>query len=121
MTSDMVLASALAVDIKLQMGQIVSQMISRFALLLIAAAPALSVEAATFADCPKLSVSSARSLIAVRVVKIIDGDTIDVSFSDEPATAPPYQVRLAGIDAPEKDQPYGKASAAMLRACRRAI
>jgi endonuclease YncB( thermonuclease family) len=37
------------------------------------------------------------------VVGVIDGDTIDVRAGD----TPPYRIRLAGIDAPEKKQPFG--------------
>jgi endonuclease YncB( thermonuclease family) len=37
------------------------------------------------------------------VVGVIDGDTIDVRTGD----TPPYRIRLAGIDAPEKKQPFG--------------
>ncbi|HGG5279232.1 TPA: thermonuclease family protein [Salmonella enterica subsp. enterica serovar Senftenberg] len=40
-----------------------------------------------------------------KVVKILDGDTIEV-LSGEQAT----RIRLNGIDAPEKDQPYGQRS-----------
>lgn len=40
-----------------------------------------------------------------KVVKIIDGDTIDVLHDGRPA-----RVRLLGIDAPEKGQPFGKAA-----------
>lgn len=38
-----------------------------------------------------------------RVVKIVDGDTIDVLTSDKQ----PVRVRLAGIDAPERKQAFG--------------
>lgn len=40
-----------------------------------------------------------------RVVKVADGDTITILSGGST-----YKVRLAGIDAPEKGQPYGKAS-----------
>jgi len=38
------------------------------------------------------------------VVRVLDGDTLDVMFSTDNVV----RVRLAGIDAPEKRQPYGK-------------
>jgi endonuclease YncB( thermonuclease family) len=38
-----------------------------------------------------------------RVVGVLDGDTIDVRAGN----APPYRIRLAGIDAPEKGQAFG--------------
>jgi endonuclease YncB( thermonuclease family) len=41
-----------------------------------------------------------------KVVAVTDGDTIKVLDSDNVQ----HKVRLTGIDAPEKDQPYGKAS-----------
>jgi endonuclease YncB( thermonuclease family) len=37
------------------------------------------------------------------VVGVIDGDTIDVRSGN----TPPYRIRLAGIDSPEKKQPFG--------------
>ena len=44
--------------------------------------------------------------IAGKVVSVTDGDTIKVLDS----TSTQYKVRLTGIDAPERDQPYGNAS-----------
>jgi endonuclease YncB( thermonuclease family) len=38
-----------------------------------------------------------------RVIGITDGDTITVRIAD----TPPYTIRLSGIDAPEKQQPFG--------------
>lgn len=40
-----------------------------------------------------------------RVIHVIDGDTIDVLVNQRPV-----RVRLAGIDAPEKAQPFGDVS-----------
>jgi endonuclease YncB( thermonuclease family) len=56
-----------------------------------------------------LPVSSPHSAISVlegTVVKIADGDTITVLDSDKVQ----HRVRIAGIDAPEKNQPFGNAS-----------
>ena len=44
--------------------------------------------------------------ITGKVVSVTDGDTIKVLDS----TSIQYKVRLTGIDAPERDQPYGDAS-----------
>ena len=44
--------------------------------------------------------------ITGNVVKVTDGDTITVLDSSNTQ----HKVRLTGIDAPEKDQPYGNAS-----------
>jgi endonuclease YncB( thermonuclease family) len=41
-----------------------------------------------------------------RVIKVNDGDTLTLSIEGRR----PIKVRLAGIDAPEYDQPYGKAA-----------
>ena len=49
--------------------------------------------------------------IQVWVVSVTDGDTIHVVPEGE---TEPMKVRLAGIDAPEKDQPYGTESTALL-------
>ena len=53
------------------------------------------------------------------VVKVIDGDTIDVEVPDD-AEGPlrswsKLRVRLAHIDAPEKAQPYGKEAAQFVK------
>ena len=44
--------------------------------------------------------------ITGRVVAVLDGDTIKVLGSDNTE----YKVRMSGIDAPERGQPYGNAS-----------
>lgn len=49
--------------------------------------------------------------IQVWVVAVSDGDTVRVIPEGE---TEPIVVRLAGIDAPEKDQPYGAESTALL-------
>ena len=46
-----------------------------------------------------------------KVVKVADGDTLTIVDSK----GFNYRVRLAGIDAPEQDQPYGKESTKSLR------
>ena len=51
------------------------------------------------------SASFART-IEGKVTKVADGDTITVLDSDNEQ----HRVRLAGIDAPEKKQPFGNAS-----------
>ncbi|MEQ1674482.1 MAG: thermonuclease family protein, partial [Candidatus Nitrotoga sp.] len=43
-----------------------------------------------------------------RVISVLDGDTVLVSRDDRPQA--PIKIRLANIDAPEKDQEYGMAS-----------
>lgn len=51
--------------------------------------------------------------ITGRVVSIIDGDTITVLDNSNIQ----YKVRLAGIDAPEKKQPFGQNSKQSLSSC----
>ncbi len=46
-----------------------------------------------------------------RVVKVVDGDTVDVLDTKRVR----HRVRLGGADAPESGQPYGRASARNLR------
>ncbi len=50
--------------------------------------------------------SLAQADITGRVVAVTDGDTIKVLDADNTQ----YKVRLTGIDAPEKKQPFGNAS-----------
>jgi len=53
-----------------------------------------------------LGLSAAWADITGTVVGVVDGDTIRVLDSDKNL----YKVRLKGIDAPERSQPYGRAS-----------
>lgn len=52
------------------------------------------------------STSVKAEILNGRVVGVSDGDTITVLDADKMQ----YKVRLSGIDAPEKSQPFGKAS-----------
>lgn len=49
------------------------------------------------------SVAQAETIIG-KVIKVSDGDTINILDANHVK----YHVRLAGIDAPEKEQPFGK-------------
>ena len=62
--------------------------------------------AALFATLP----TNAATLTG-KVVKVADGDTITILVGTEQ-----HRVRLQGIDAPERKQPYGKASGRSLSA-----
>lgn len=55
------------------------------------------------AGCKHIEVQEPVAAVAGKVIKIVDGDTIHVYNSK--AT---YKIRLAGIDAPERGQAYGK-------------
>ena len=52
------------------------------------------------------SVTNALADVSGRVVAVTDGDTIKVLDS----SSREYKIRLTGIDAPERGQPFGKAS-----------
>jgi len=53
-----------------------------------------------------LAIPSVAANIGGKVVKVADGDTITILDSANQQ----HRIRLAGIDAPEKRQPYGNAS-----------
>ena len=42
-----------------------------------------------------------------RVIRVLDGDTIEI-LQVEGATKTPVRIRMTGIDAPEKSQPFGE-------------
>lgn len=54
--------------------------------------------------------SSAETPLHGRVVSVADGDTVTLLDTENKQ----YKIRLAGIDAPEKGQPFGKQSKANL-------
>jgi endonuclease YncB( thermonuclease family) len=58
-----------------------------------------------------LAPQAAAATLEGRVVKVAEGDTVTVLVGREQ-----HRVRLQGIDAPERDQPYGKASGRSLAA-----
>ncbi|QFH72826.1 hypothetical protein FR762_23975 (plasmid) [Enterobacter sp. E76] len=49
---------------------------------------------------------SASADISGRVVRVLDGDTVEILQASRERT----RIRLAGIDAPEKNQPFGQRS-----------
>ncbi|NPC64801.1 thermonuclease family protein, partial [Klebsiella pneumoniae] len=49
---------------------------------------------------------STRADISGRIVRVLDGDTVEVLEPGNQLT----RIRLAGIDAPEKSQPFGQRS-----------
>ena len=53
-----------------------------------------------------LALSASAADLSGRVVGVADGDTLTVRVEGQP----PVKVRLAGIDAPERDQPFGQRS-----------
>jgi endonuclease YncB( thermonuclease family) len=84
------------------------------ALLLIVPCFPTAADTYNYRVCPKLSAQEAEKPIHVRVVRVLDGDTVDVRKTAESDTVKPYRIRLAEIDAPETSQPYGKDSTALL-------
>jgi micrococcal nuclease len=64
------------------------------------------------AACPAIAASARRdspTVLAGKVARVIDGDTLDVLL-----TSGRIRVRLHGVDAPESDQPGGKAATTWL-------
>ena len=53
-----------------------------------------------------LSICSLRADFTAKVLRVVDGDTVHVVNK----AGKKFKVRLTGIDAPEKNQPYGLAS-----------
>ena len=53
-----------------------------------------------------LNISAIRADFTVKVQRVVDGDTVHVVNK----AGKKFKVRLTGIDAPEKNQPYGLAS-----------
>jgi micrococcal nuclease len=49
-------------------------------------------------------------VLSGKVIKVIDADTIDVQL-----TSGPIRIRFHGIDAPERNQPWGKEATAALK------
>jgi len=60
-------------------------------------------------DSPVPMVDSGNPLLIGTVTKVIDGDTIDVLLSSGP-----IRVRFDSVDAPEKNQPWGREAGAAL-------
>ncbi len=58
------------------------------------------------ACCVSLSLHAQASPLKGRVIHVADGDTITVLDPSQES----FRIRLAGIDAPEKAQPWGKVS-----------
>jgi endonuclease YncB( thermonuclease family) len=73
-----------------------------------------TAETYNYRVCPKLSAKEAEKPLPVGVVRVVDGDTIDVRKITDSDKVKPYRIRLAEIDAPETSQPYGKDSTGLL-------
>jgi len=58
-----------------------------------------------------LTINPIRADFTAKVQRVVDGDTVHV----EDEAGKKFKVRLTGIDAPEKNQPYGLASTYHLR------
>ncbi|WP_165958076.1 thermonuclease family protein [Segetibacter sp. 3557_3] len=58
-----------------------------------------------FLSCKEAKNHELATTITGKVIKVKDGDTIDILFENKPLT-----IRFADIDCPEKSQPFGKAA-----------
>jgi len=68
--------------------------------------PTVEVPAATVQDAPGGPVAVVESdnpVLVGRVTRVLDGDTIEVALSSGP-----IRVRFGSVDAPEKNQPWGR-------------
>jgi endonuclease YncB( thermonuclease family) len=68
--------------------------------------PTVEVPAATVQDAPGGPVAMVESdnpVLVGRVTRVLDGDTIEVALSSGP-----IRVRFGSVDAPEKNQPWGR-------------
>ena len=76
-------------------------------------APTAISRLALFAFCLWTLTASAAvaQTFPARVVRVVDGDTVDILSADKNR----YRVRLGEIDAPERDQPFGKEAQALLQ------
>lgn len=63
----------------------------------------LAVAALLLCFCSTTALSQESPVLVGTVIKIVDGDTIDVQLSSGP-----IRVRLHGVDTPERGQPGGK-------------
>lgn len=70
---------------------------------------ALSTIAIALLNCSPITVAQDRVVLAGRVTKVVDGDTIDVALQSGP-----IRIRFHGVDAPEKAQAHGKEASAAL-------
>jgi len=70
---------------------------------------ALGLAVATLFAHSATVLSDERPVLAGRVIKVVDGDTIDVQLQSGP-----IRIRLHGVDAPERSQAYGKEATAAL-------
>lgn len=62
-----------------------------------------------------ISVHVSAEQLSGKVVRVIDGDTIDIEIAtDPPVSSSSVRVRLMNIDAPEITQPYGEWSKSQL-------
>lgn len=77
---------------------------NKFAILMVA------VFAAIAANAGETRRNVAPNLVVGLVTRVSDGDTIWVTDADDK-----HKIRLAKIDAPESDQPYGKESTGFLK------
>jgi micrococcal nuclease len=66
----------------------------------------IHIASALLVACCFLSISVGAATLTGKVIGISDGDTIDVLDSSKTT----HRIRLAGIDAPEKAQPFGQRS-----------
>jgi endonuclease YncB( thermonuclease family) len=74
--------------------------------------PTVEAPAATVQDAPGGPVAVVESdnpVLVGRVTRVLDGDTIEVALSSGP-----IRVRIGSVDAPEKNQPWGREARAAL-------
>jgi endonuclease YncB( thermonuclease family) len=81
----------------------------RFLSIVAMAARMLVAIAISFCPTTLTMADDSTAVLLGQVVKVVDGDTVDVQLASGP-----IRVRLYGVDAPEKAQPHGKEATAAL-------